>query len=70
MITLQRDELISFDDKLPLIPLREVVVFPYMEYPLIIAREASVKALEKGISGERLLFLAAQRNPNIEKPEK
>ncbi len=70
MITLQRDELISFDDKLPLIPLREVVVFPYMEYPLIIAREASVKALEKGISGERLLFLAAQRNPDIEQPEK
>jgi len=70
MITLQRDELISFDDKLPLIPLREVVVFPYMEYPLIIARETSIKALEKGISGERILFLAAQRNPDIEQPEK
>ena len=45
MITLHRSEPITFDDKLPLIPLREVVVFPYMEYPLIIAREASIKAL-------------------------
>jgi len=70
MITLQRNEPITFDDKLPLIPLREVVVFPYMEYPLIIARETSIKALEHGVNNDRLLFLTAQRNPDIEIPAK
>ena len=70
MITLQRNDPITFDDKLPLIPLREVVVFPYMEYPLIIARDASIKALEHGVNNDRLLFLTAQRNPDIENPVK
>ncbi|MDE2728813.1 MAG: endopeptidase La [Gemmatimonadota bacterium] len=70
MITLNRNEPITFDDKLPLIPLREVVVFPYMEYPLIIARDASIKALEHGVNNDRLLFLTAQRNPDIEQPAK
>ena len=70
MITLERNEPITFDDKLPLIPLREVVVFPYMEYPLIIARDASIKALEHGVNNDRLLFLTAQRNPDIENPVK
>ncbi len=70
MITLQRSDPITFDDKLPLIPLREVVVFPYMEYPLIIARDASIKALEHGVNNDRLLFLTAQRNPDIENPAK
>lgn len=70
IITLQRSEPITFDDKLPLIPLREVVVFPYMEYPLIIARETSIKALEHGVNNDRLLFLTAQRNADIENPAK
>ena len=70
MITLKRNDPITFDDKLPLIPLREVVVFPYMEYPLIIARDASIKALEHGVNNDRLLFLTAQRNPDIETPVK
>lgn len=70
MITLKRNEPITFDDKLALIPLREVVVFPYMEYPLIIARDASIKALEHGVNNDRLLFLTAQRNPDIENPAK
>ena len=41
-----------------------------MEYPLIIARDASIKALEHGVNNDRLLFLTAQRNPDIETPEK
>ena len=71
MIHFQRDdELITFEDILPLIPLREVVVFPFMVTPLIIARDASVKALEQGISKDRLLFLVAQRSAAVEQPDK
>lgn len=71
MIHFKRDEeVISFEDILPLIPLREVVVFPFMVTPLIIARDASVKALEQGISKDRLLFLVAQRSADVEQPDK
>ena len=62
------DEMIAVGDRLPVIPLREIVVFPYMVIPLPIAREKSIKALEKGMSQDRLLFLTAQRNSEIEEP--
>ena len=62
------DEMIVIGDRLPVIPLREIVVFPFMTIPLPIAREKSIKALEKGMSQDRLLFLTAQRNSEIEEP--
>ncbi|SVC31888.1 uncharacterized protein METZ01_LOCUS284742, partial [marine metagenome] len=62
------DEIIDVGDRLPVIPLREIVVFPYMVIPLPIAREKSIKALERGMSQDRLLFLTAQSNSEIEEP--
>lgn len=62
------DEVIEIGDRLPVIPLREIVVFPHMVIPLPIAREKSIKALEKATGNDRLLFLTAQRNSEIEEP--
>ncbi|MBI4553119.1 MAG: LON peptidase substrate-binding domain-containing protein, partial [Candidatus Latescibacteria bacterium] len=71
MPTIQHDdEVIAVPDRLPLIPLREVVVFPFMVVPLIIAREASIKALEQAVTQDRLIFLAAQRDAEVEHPTK
>ena len=68
-MTIKRDEeMIAIGDRLPVIPLREIVVFPYMVIPLPIAREKSIKALERSMSQDRLLFLTAQRNSEIEEP--
>ena len=56
-------------EELPLLPLREMVVFPYMVLPLFVARERSIAAVEDALSGDRLLCLVAQRDAEIEDPE-
>ncbi|GAG59101.1 unnamed protein product, partial [marine sediment metagenome] len=54
---------------LPLLPLRELVVFPNMIIPLFVGREQSVNALEEAINLKSLIFIATQRDPEIEKPK-
>ncbi|HEV08987.1 MAG TPA: endopeptidase La, partial [Sulfurihydrogenibium azorense] len=53
----------------PLIPTRDVVVFPYMVMPLFIGRQFSIKAVEEAIdNNNRYIFLALQKDKNIEEP--
>ncbi|HSF43635.1 MAG TPA: endopeptidase La [Thermoanaerobaculia bacterium] len=56
-------------ENLPLVPLRDMVVFPHMMAPFIVGRESSVRALEQALqtSGKRI-FLAAQKDPRIDDP--
>jgi ATP-dependent Lon protease len=56
-------------ERLPLVPLRDMVVFPHMMAPFIVGRESSVRALEQALStpGKRI-FLAAQKDPRIDDP--
>jgi ATP-dependent Lon protease len=53
----------------PLLPLRDVVVFPDMIIPLMVAREPSVEALQAALIQEKLLFLALQKDPAVDVPE-
>jgi len=50
------------------LPLREFVVFPYMVLPLFLFREESIAAVEDALAGDRLILLAAQRDPEVEDP--
>jgi ATP-dependent Lon protease len=59
----------AIPDLLPVVPLRDMVVFPYMVLPLFVARESSIAAVEDALAGDRLLLLVAQRNPELENPE-
>ena len=59
----------SIPEELPIVPLREMVVFPYMVLPLFVVRERSIAAIEEAMAGDRLLFLVAQRDAEIEDPE-
>ncbi len=60
----------NFDKNiLPLLPLRELVVFPNMIIPLFVGREQSINALEEAINLKSLIFIAAQRDPEVEKPK-
>jgi len=61
-------ELLTLPDTLPLLPVKDVVVFPYMVLPLFITRERSIKSLEAALSKDRLLFLVAQKNLSEEDP--
>jgi ATP-dependent Lon protease len=56
-------------DELPVLPLRELVVFPYMVLPLFVARERSIAAVEDALAGDRLVLLVAQREGEIEDPQ-
>ncbi|MFQ5588329.1 MAG: endopeptidase La [Nitrospiria bacterium] len=55
--------------KLPLLPVRDIVVFPHMVLPLFVGRELSVKAIEKAIAGKKMVVLAAQKSLDIESPK-
>ena len=56
-------------ETLPLVPLRDMVVFPHMMAPFVVGRESSIHALEEALSTPtKRLFLAAQRNPQLDEP--
>jgi ATP-dependent Lon protease len=59
----------AIPDELPVLPLRDLVVFPYMVLPLFVARERSVAAIDDALAGDRLVFLAAQRDAEVDDPE-
>ncbi|OPZ72081.1 MAG: Lon protease 2 [bacterium ADurb.Bin478] len=54
--------------ELPVLPLRDTVVFPNIVTPLVVAREKSVQLINDVISGHRILGLVAQRQPEVEEP--
>ena len=56
-------------NKLPLLPLRELVIFPNMVIPLFVGREQSINALEEAISLKSFIFIVTQRDSEVEKPK-
>ena len=62
------DERFEFRERLPLLPLRDVVVFPYMTIPLLVGRLPSINAIEKAVAGDRMLFVTAQKRSEIADP--
>jgi ATP-dependent Lon protease len=60
---------VPIPEELPLLPVREVVVFPYMILPLFVGREKSIAAVDTALSRDRLIFLAAQKELGEEEPE-
>ncbi len=55
-------------NKYPLLPLRDVVVFPNMVVPLFVGRDRSIKALEYAMSHEKDIFLSAQKDAKVDNP--
>jgi ATP-dependent Lon protease len=54
--------------ELPLLPLRDVVVYPHMVLPLFVGRERSIEALEQAMAGDKQVILVAQRNAADDNP--
>lgn len=54
--------------KLPLLPLRDVVIFPHMVIPLFVGRAESIKALEAAMTLDKQIFLTAQKDATIDSP--
>jgi ATP-dependent Lon protease len=64
----QDTEELKIPDILPLLPVRDVVVYPYMILPLFVGREISINAVDQALSGDRLIFLATQKEVSDEDP--
>ena len=54
--------------ELPLLPLRDVVVYPHMVLPLFVGREKSIEALEQAMTNDKQVLLVAQRNASDDMP--
>lgn len=64
-----KTELVSINNRLPVLPLRDVVIFPYMVYPVLVGRETSMRAANFANESHKLLFLVAQKDPKVEEPK-
>ena len=62
-------EELKIPDTLPLLPVRDIVVFPYMILPLFIGREMSIKAVDEALAKDRLILLVAQKDISDEDPK-
>ncbi len=57
-------------NKLPVLPLRDTVVFPYMIFPVLVGREQSIRAANFALETSKYIFLAAQKKASVEEPTK
>ncbi len=64
----QRSESPAIPDVLPLIPLRDLILFPNLVVPLFVGREKSIKALEEAMREDHLVALVTQRHPETQEP--
>ncbi|MBM3812802.1 MAG: endopeptidase La [Acidimicrobiia bacterium] len=54
--------------RLPMMPIRDVVIFPHMMTPFVVGRESSVRALEDAMAGDKKIFLATQHDASVDEP--
>jgi ATP-dependent Lon protease len=54
--------------RLPMMPIRDVIIFPYMMTPFVVGRESSVRALEEALAGDKKIFLATQHDASVDEP--
>jgi len=55
--------------RMPMMPIRDVVIFPHMMTPFVVGRESSVRALEEALAGEKKIFLATQHDASVDDPK-
>src|SRR3989449_1897911 len=55
--------------RLPMMPIRDVVIFPFMMTPFVVGRESSVRALEEAMTSDKKIFLATQHDASIDEPK-
>jgi ATP-dependent Lon protease len=54
--------------RLPMMPIRDVVIFPHMMTPFVVGRESSVRALEEALATDKKIFLATQHDASVDEP--
>jgi len=67
-MTQKEEKEIVIPDTLPVLPVRDIVVFPYMIIPLFVGRDISIKAIDNALNSHRLILLLTQKDLSVEKP--
>ena len=62
------DEPVKIPEVLPVLPLRDIVIFPFMIVPLYVSRDRSIKAVDQALADNRMILLAAQKRQDDEDP--
>jgi len=60
---------VSIDDRIPVLPLRDVVVYPHMVIPLFVGRERSIVALDRAMNSDKRILLVAQKKAELDDPQ-
>jgi ATP-dependent Lon protease len=68
MGNIAEDEQFKIPEMLPMLPVRDTVIFPYMILPLFVGRESSIKAVDEALAKDRMIFLATQKVPTDDHP--
>jgi ATP-dependent Lon protease len=69
MVTNYEGDSIEFKEVLPLLPIRDIVVYPFMILPLFVGRDTSIRAVEEALNNtDRLILLASQKDIQAEAP--
>lgn len=64
----EEEQKLVIPTELPLLPVRDMVVFPFMILPLFVGRENSINGVNEALSKDRLILLSAQKDPSLDEP--
>jgi len=64
----EKEKEVEIPDTLPVLPVRDIVVFPYMILPLFVGREMSIKAIDHSLGANKMVMLLTQKDLNAENP--
>jgi len=68
-VSLPSDEVVVVPNELPILPLRDTVLFPNSFMPLAVARESSVQLIDDAIAGSKIIGVVTQRDASVEEPQ-
>src|SRR3954454_10453514 len=63
------EPMVQIPDELPVLPLRDIVIYPFMIVPLFVSRDRSIRAVEEALSKDRMILLVSQKDVNKEEPD-
>src|ERR1041384_1780212 len=63
------DLALQIPNELPLLPLRDIVIYPFMIVPLFVSREKSIRAVDKALGEDRMILLTCQKDIDKEEPQ-
>src|SRR6478736_8310271 len=63
------DQQLQIPNELPVLPLRDIVIYPFMIVPLFVSREKSIRAVDKALGEDRMILLTCQKDLDKEEPQ-